>query len=338
MAMFMPVLSAQHARDVQLKGRMDYSPGSFYLSSVVDDRGENSIGTLRTGSERSELMLAGGADKALEQFINTGIRQNRSRQPIVLHIQNLDFDIRKRNDLWNLDCTVVLAFYAGDKLLVEYTGNGKGEINTDPVEYAGRFIRQTLESDLKKFDAWWGENSDDIPTASTVKVNFIIARSITEPDMIVYSSARPLHIGDFQGRTGRNPEEMAATFSGNKYAYSVVTEKGQLVVNYTITPYFNKAKSWFKQSEQNARVLAHEQLHFDITALKTCELVKRMRKVAFTKNNYQELLEKFSDQVSDETNALQEQYDSETNHGINTSIQAAWEARIKEELREAGCY
>lgn len=342
MMMFLPFSMAQETKNVRLKNvKSEYSPGSYYINMVVDERNnQDDIGIIHNGGSRQRMVMDGGdAALALTKYINVNARQPDKGDAMALHIKKLNFDIRKSGNIWNIDCDIELAFYAGDKVLVQYTGGGKGQINTDPAEYAESLIRQSLDADMRKFDAWWSRNGDEIPVSSSVKVNFTIGRNVDESNLIVYSSGRPLRVDDFQGRTGgHNPEEMAATYSGNKYAYHTRTVKGQLVVDYTITPYFNISKSWFKQSNHNDHVLAHEQLHFDITALKTCEMVNRIKSTTFTKDNYQELLEQFSDDVNRATNDMQEQYDAETDHGIIEQRQKEWEIKVKKELNSINCY
>ena len=341
------ILCAQVVRNMQLKNsRVDYIPRTFYLSAVVDERANKELaGTITGGGSGTEkLIMQNGVAASLERFIAANIRQDKSKQAIVLHIQQLDLKIDKKSNHWHINCNAKFAFYAGDKLLVELSGGGHGDINNDPIEYVERYIRETLEGDMKKFDTWWGQNGDKIPTASTVKVNFVIARTTEEPECIVYSAQRPLRVSDFQGPTmdnyhdDGNITEMAATYSGNKYAYRIAIEKGQTVVNYTITSNFNKSKSWFKKSEHNDRVLAHEQLHFDITALVTCQWIDKMRNITFTKDNYEAILDKLAGEISDDTNDMQGRYDSETNHGIIEEQQLAWELKIKEQLKQAACY
>jgi hypothetical protein len=331
---------AEVVKKVELRNsRVGYTPRSFYVSGVVaDNEHSDRVGIVKAKGSNEYLELANPA-ASISKFIMNNVSQDRHQQSITLHIEKLDFDFRRTGNAWHLNATVNLAFYAGDRKLVEFTSGGRGDSNTDPSDYAEQFIRQTLEADMKKFEPWWAQNRDRIPLEKTVKVNFVIAASSADQDCIVYSSQRPLRLSDFRGPPRAvDQSELAATYSGNKYAYSVNTQKGQMVVNYTITPYFNMAKSWFKHSEANDKVLAHEQLHFDITALKTCEFMAKMRNVTFTQDSYRELLDKIPEELSAETNELQERYDDESNHGIIRSIQVQWEAKVKDLLKQAACY
>ena len=324
-------LYARDEKPVQLRNvKVAYVPRSYYISAVVDERSHQ--------EDIGDLTMPEGAAVAIEQFLATNVKQDRKAQPIELYIKKIDFDVQRKGNFWHVNSTVNFAFYAGDQMLVELTGGGRADINTDPALFAEGFIRQILESDLKKFDIWWAQNRDRVPTASTVKVHFVLANNTDEQDAIVYSASRPLRVGDFKGRTGSNPQEMAMTCSGNQYDYKVTTEKGQITVYYTITPCFYMHKSWFKDSDDERRVLAHEQLHFDITALKTCEFITKMRNVAFTKSNYQAILDKLPDEINEETNKMQESYDGESNHGIIVDKQLYWEAKVKQLMKQTTCY
>lgn len=128
------------------------------------------------------------------------------------------------------------------------------------------------------------------------------------------------------------------TVSGIGVGYASSTKNGQIVLDVTVTPYFNKATSWFKPAGRNTRVLAHEQTHFDITAIKACELVAAIRKASFTQDNYVKLLEELQMKNAQESNDEEVLYDKETVHGTIADIKAAWEKKITEQVRSIGCY
>jgi hypothetical protein len=320
-------------------GRVGFNPQSYFISGVADDRADKGyLGSISSGNARENMIMKPDVATTLDRFIESNFKQDKSLQPITLHVTKMNFNIRKKSGYYHISGLINFTFYAADRQLIEYTAEGGGDMDGDPAMYVDNFIRQTIEGDLKKFEEWWLHNKSKVPTASTVKVNFVIGKEIDIRGCFAYSTSRPLKISDFQGPPAGSAEEQAATYSGNGYAYKTETRDGQLVVDYTITPNFNTNKSWFKQCDQNASVLAHEQLHFDITALKTCEMISKMRDMVFTPENYEALLDKLPDQIASETRLMQDQYDTETNHGIIDSKQAEWETRIKEQLKKAGCY
>jgi len=165
-----------------------------------------------------------------------------------------------------------------------------------------------------------------------------IGRTTDKPNCIVYSLQRPLSIADFTGPAEGQIEELAATYSGIGMGYSSQTQNGQVVLDLKVTPYFDKSQSWFKEEGKNPRVLAHEQAHFDITAIKACELAETIRNTSFTQENYQQLIQQLQKQNAKDANEEEATYDSETNHGIIEGKQIEWQARLKQKVREMGCY
>jgi hypothetical protein len=155
---------------------------------------------------------------------------------------------------------------------------------------------------------------------------------------LVYSLGRPLQIKDFTGPIKPNTTELAVTSSGTGIYYQEHVEKGQIVLDIVVRPFFQKSKSWFKENGRNTNVLAHEQTHFDITAIKACELAAALREATLTPQNYQTFPEEIYRKYVQETNDEQEAYDNDTNHGTIKEKQAIWEKKISERVREVGCY
>lgn len=331
---------AQDVQYIQLKQeKVAYTPKTYYIADVVDERsGINDVGIITGNGDRQKLSISGGVATSISSFLAGNVTQDRSAQPVSLHISKLNFDVRKNGRMSNVDASVLFAFYAAGKKLIEYSSKGQGQMDSDPKAFIESFIRQAIGNDLKKFDEWWLENRDGVPTASEVKVNVHMAKTTDKPNSIVYSLLQPLQISDFQGRVDGQEFELAVTVSGIGVGYASSTKNGQIVLDVTVTPYFNKATSWFKPAGRNTRVLAHEQTHFDITAIKACELVAAIRKASFTQDNYVKLLEELQMKNAQESNDEEVLYDKETVHGTIADIQAAWEKKITEQVRSIGCY
>jgi hypothetical protein len=317
---------------------VDYAPTSYYISSVVDDRpAKEGIGTIKD-SRKDQLTLPGGAATWLSNYISTSVVQKKSVRPVSLHILKLDLDIKQKGGIYQVASVFELAFFSGDTKIIGYTGKTQGETSKAPEAYVSEFINHYLESDLRKFDEWWSQNGDRIPAGSDVIVNVSIKRTADKPNIIAYTLGQPLKIADFQGPPEGAYRELAATYSGISLGYQERVEKGQTILDVTIGAHFNKATSWFKPEGKTPAVLAHEQTHFDITAIKACELAETIRKTRFTRDNYASEMERLHKESTAAVSAEEELYDSETAHGINKPQQAQWEKKISQQVREIGCY
>jgi len=314
-------------------------PKLFYISNVTDTLDDKAgIGTITDGGKQQKLVIHGGGKDALKDFISKNVTQDKSKQAVVLHVAKLDIDIKKKGTTWTINAAMTVTFYAGGIKIIQYSGRGKAENDNNPMEYAENFIRRSIEQNLKRFDEYWAEHKNDIPISEAVKVNVTIAKTMDKPNNIVYSTKRQLQISDFAGRPQDDAVELAATYSGISFSTTGTTEKGQLVINVILTPYFDKAKSWFKEAGKNAVLLAHEQAHFDITAIKTCELAEAIKKAEFTKDNYLSLFDELQKKYIGESNDEQNTYDNETRHGTISNTQQAWQKRIALKVRAVGCY
>lgn len=164
-----------------------------------------------------------------------------------------------------------------------------------------------------------------------VLVNVFMERKITRPlsDTIYYDAAKQLTWKDFQGVPDNNRFGGAITSSGFAFNANMEFDRRAIYLNIGVYTYFSKHESWKKSNINSAYHLLHEQHHFDITRLGSEDLVKQIAKAKFTKDNYNSLLNTIFDKVYKDNMALQQQYDNETRHSINTAKQLEWNNKIE---------
>jgi hypothetical protein len=329
---------AQATRYVPMQPQpLSYTPTAFHITEITDDRGHNYIGTLKT-TDKEQLELQGGTASWFRQFIEAGIKANNNTQSISLHVVKLDIDMKQKGGVWQVNSSIDLAFYVVGTKVMGYSAKSQGETGKSPEVYITDFIGNTLAADFKRFDEWWGQNSGKVPTNPNVKLNVTFATTTGKPNTIIYNTARPLKISDFTGPAENTIVEQAATYSGIMLGYVEHIEKGETIVDVTVTPYFDVSKSWFKPEGKTPAVLAHEQTHFDITAIKACELAAAIRNAKLTRDNYASVIEQLQKQSSQATGDEEELFDAETKHGIVTDKEAAWEKKVKQQVKAIGCY
>ncbi len=336
---YLPVCG-QDVRIIQLKKEQaTYSPKTFYIAAVSDSIPDSmGIGIISEGSKTQYVVLQNGTAAAIKNFISGNMLEDTTTQPITLNIKKLDVQAKKKGAKWAISISFRFLYAVGEVNLSEFSGGGQGETDGDPADYIERKVRQTVESNLERFEKWWVVQRDNFPLSQAVKVNVTVGKSSDKKNLIVYSLQRPLSQADFKGEVQENVPEKAMTLSGNLFATSSMVQKGQMIFNVEITPYFDKEQSWFNPNGANTGLLAHEQAHFDITAIKTCELINAMRKASFTKDNYLVLFEQMHKQYLDLSNEEQNTYDNETNHGTIPDKQQAWQDKIKQQAKDVGCY
>ena len=71
---------------------------------------------------------------------------------------------------------------------------------------------------------------------------------------------------------------------------------------------------------------------------KRYELANTIRATSFTKDNYEQLLDKLHNENIKATYDEENTYDNETDHGIITAKQQEWQQTLKEKIKTVGCY
>ncbi|WP_250434092.1 DUF922 domain-containing protein [Hanstruepera flava] len=143
---------------------------------------------------------------------------------------------------------------------------------------------------------------------------------------------------NFIGQPDTNSDAAAVTSSGITFGYRLSRVNNVVEsIRVEATAHFYPEKSWFKPKEADNHILAHEQLHFDITELYTRKLRKATSQVTISQNANNEL-DAIHNKIVKELHDFQNQYDNETNYSRNHEAQAKWQKSIKEALEALNDY
>ncbi len=151
------------------------------------------------------------------------------------------------------------------------------------------------------------------------------------PHFVPWEENKKLTWIDFQAKPDPGNKYYALTNSGLSYGYSSTTRNGKLTLNFTVFSYFDKSESWGKTGKQTPELLAHEQLHFDITELNARRLKKIFDNFPFTAN-YKKEIDGLTNTLLQASHDMQARYDAETDHSVNKEKQKEWETLIAAEL------
>ena len=155
---------------------------------------------------------------------------------------------------------------------------------------------------------------------------------------IVWQQDYKLSWDDFKAKPRLSSDAVAETASGISFGFSVKEFNKEIVSFSTdVFAYFYPEESWCKPKDVNRGVLAHEQLHFDLTELYSRKLKHNIAKLEVSKDIKKELRWLYQNTVK-ALDIAQKQYDAETNHSQNIDIQKHWEAFVEEELRKLSNY
>lgn len=328
-------------RQDKLKTRLQ----NYYVAGVRDDRQDTAtIGSVRAGlfsKKYVSLNLPGGAAAAISDFLKTNLTQDTRTNPITLHIVQLEVAEKTGGLKAESEVRMNIAFYNAGGKIVEYKGNNTVQSAMDATRYVEELIRRGLDDMLQQFDTWAGQNQQQLKASNSgpsVEVQAEMAASSDDTDKIAWSAGRPLTLDDFKGTPDDLSRGAAATNSGLDVRTSQQTQYSQTRIVVTILPFFNKNRSWCRTNSRNARTLQHEQQHFNITAIKACELADSIRNSTFTPGNFMKELEQMYRQKEKETEQMEELYDRETSHGQIVAAQAKWEEMIRDMLSKQSCF
>ncbi|WP_205529562.1 hypothetical protein [Taibaiella koreensis] len=174
--------------------------------------------------------------------------------------------------------------------------------------------------------------------AMPAQVSVSVVKATDDDNLILYRQDRPLKSGDFKGRSDKASPGVGTTYSGILMTIEGNEERGVMKVAVTLTIYFDKSRSWMKKEGRNATVLAHEQLHFDLTTIKACDLVRAIAAEHYDIDNVKPRLRALQQQYTQALGELQQAYDRETRHGTLPEEQEQWAQRVARDLAADSCW
>lgn len=158
------------------------------------------------------------------------------------------------------------------------------------------------------------------------------AAPAARPAPIVWSAARPLTLEDFKSRPTPRDKMAASTMSDIKAKIGCT----DFVFTATVQATFIPDESWVREPRLGAVLLAHEQLHFDITELYARKLRQKIDvfRLKADCNKLQPAFNNLTSGVYAEWQREQARYDQETGHGTNAAKQGYWERQVKLKLAQ----
>jgi len=133
-------------------------------------------------------------------------------------------------------------------------------------------------------------------------------------------------------------EAVAVTASGITFLYTVKKANNRIVDFIpVIEAYFYPYKSWVKKELADDYILAHEQLHFDITELHVRKFRKQINSVKASQN-LGSIMDKLHHNINKELADMQNRYDTETSNSMNKETQANWIFFVTKELKKYEVY
>jgi hypothetical protein len=317
------------------------NPGAFYILDVIDKRNRkaNQLGEVFVYGQSRPLLTPQALNSELYEHWTLSTR-SRQKDCLPLEIVLDDVSVSERKVAPNKiagEIRVKVSFQwtrsARPIFLTSYSTAStytRPEANYDhePI------LRRMLDGSIRHFDQWLGLNEEKNPLlARGVRVVFEDLDYAENGDTLYYKPERKLTWTDFKGNSSKPGRRYAAAvFSSMSYEGSSKMAGKYLQVTIAMKVFMVKGMSWGRADARNNYTLAHEQTHFDITRIIAERFKQKLKNMDLSIEDYDsqiqyEFLESFRDM-----NTEQEKYDGESQHGLNTAVQAEWNSKIKSEI------
>jgi len=161
---------------------------------------------------------------------------------------------------------------------------------------------------------------------------FLIGLGIFQTEgYLDWKGGRKLTWADFQATPPVQSAHAALTNSGINLDLKLQNRE----FNVKVYARFNPDKSWKRSDiEKSDYLLAHEQLHFDITELYARKLRKAFLTRSWKENeNVNDIFNDLYQSNQDQLWKVQDIYDAETEHSIKKESQAKWSKAVSDSLK-----
>ena len=158
-----------------------------------------------------------------------------------------------------------------------------------------------------------------------------------DTEKISWDKTRLLEWEDFKANPKKHLPYKANTNSGLSFSWNATKSSDGTLFTYEVGSNFYPNRSWVKEIEEVDYLLAHEQLHFDITELHARKLRKALSNYETGSKMKKELNNIYSE-IEQQRQQMQNQFDKETNHSINKEAEYQWRKFVENELNKLNEY
>jgi hypothetical protein len=313
----------------------------FFIQEVEDQRTlpGAALGKVVAFGKEIPVVLPSKADRELYSYWSfSAPKKQQTYLPLYITIKDLSLNEKRvgpNKVTGEVKLSIKFRWYR-DMQPVELTNYQTAANYTRPerdYDYA-KLVKQLLDQSLNHFQKWMTTNAGKNPAlARNVVLVFKEINNTSEEDTVFYSPKRPLIWDDFKVRTGKpGSRYAAAVFTSFGYEGHSYPKDDDLVVEIGLKIFMVKSMSWGRPDSRNAGTLRHEQIHFDITRLVVEKFKDRLQKAELTIEDYDSEIQYQFLEAFRQMNHDQEQYDGETGHGLNDSVQAAWDKKVANQI------
>lgn len=326
--------------------KLPFTPREFYIADIVDDRSDRKavVYLLPVGGagKPQAVDLQGGAPAALRTFIQKSLPADKSLRPIIIRLKELQVkETPAAAGRVAGNVSVIMSFEMereGEAVpLLQYKGGGRYERSATRNEVTEPAMRQSIVEALRYLNTWMDREANTNPRlAKGIKVSFTDHAASADQDTVFYDPNRPLNWNDFQADVNKTSRFSATVFPSFAYEGETEVRDGIIHLNLDMKVYVLKSSSWVKEDAKDPYGLNHEQRHFDIVKLVSERFKQKIKPEDLSLADYNSNIQYHFIESFREMNQLQDQYDTETRHGLDKAAQDSWNQRLDKELKAMG--
>lgn len=313
---------------------------TYQITEVIDLRiNKNQIGEVFQFNERKgKVVLKNSLGTSALSFFQKNVRPYQ-KEVIKIQARVYDFNLSESkaydSNIYNGDIQLIIGFYKIGSFepihLVDYSGSVQYRRSANRLEMIESTLSRIFRSSLEYFDAWIRMQVMDNPNlARVVRLEIIDKAKESNKDTVYYSPNRPLEWADFKDRPNSGSRYNASIFTSFSIQGKSLVEAGTIVQNLEIDVYMLPDQSWVRN--QNDYALNHEQRHFDVARIVADRLVDKLKSIELDPDWYEATINDEFLNAYREMNRLQEIYDKQTRHGMDTMEQERWNKLLDEAL------
>jgi hypothetical protein len=329
--------------------KLNATPTEFYIAQITDERADQKavawVYPLAANPKQKPGLqavdLKGGGLAAIQDFIVQSLPRDKKLRPVAVHIKEAKVTeaITAQNRIEGkvaLALSFDLMAEPENIYLTNYRIDSKYVRADNQINVPANMLSGSLNAALKYFNSWMDSQANSNPKlAREVKITFKEYQEKPEGDTIYYSVNRPLRWDDFLDKP-RGSKYAASVFPSFGFAEKTEIANGVIKVRLEMKTYVPKSGCWVKDFSRDDYTLNHEQRHFDIVKIIEKQFEEKIRATKLPVTNFEGIINYQFYNYFGEMNHMQDQYDDETRHGINTAAQERWNQRIDQELIALG--
>lgn len=326
--------------DLMATGK-NFEQTSYQITEVIDMRiNKNQIGEIfHINDKKGKVTLKKSLDQSALDFFKRNIRPYQQEvQKIQARIFEFNLIESKAsiNNVYNGDIQLIIGFFKIGSFepvhLVDYSGSVQYRRSANRLDMIESVVNRIFRSSLEYFDTWIKmQVLDNRNLAQGVRLEIIDKSKDSHKDTVYYTPQRPLDWDDFRDRPNPRSRFNASIFTSFSIQGKALVESGTIVQSIEIDVYMLPGQSWVRNPSDYA--LNHEQRHFDVVRVVADRFIHTLKGLNLDPDWYEATLNDTYLNAYREMNRLQEIYDKQTRHGMDSVEQDKWNRMLDEALK-----